>query len=96
MWRWLLGIRYKNECRSTNSIGVGIYHGMHRSAARWFAERHHAEHGRLPEGTHHVKRFFARNGLKGDLKHPMPDYTRSYIRTNITFPPPPELVPLPR
>jgi hypothetical protein len=68
---------------------------LHQRAA-WFARRYHAEHGRLPEGTHHVKCFFARNGIEGDLEHPMPDYTRSYIRTDITFPPPQELVPLPR
>jgi hypothetical protein len=56
-----------------------------------------AEHGRLSEGTHHVTCFFARNGLEGDLPHPWPGYTRSYIRADITFPPPPaELVPPPR
>jgi hypothetical protein len=97
MWEWLLGVTWSGRCPSTNSMGVHLWEGMHRSAARWFALRYHAEHGRLPEGTHHVKCFFGRNGLQGDLKHPMPGYTRSYIRTDITFPsPPPDLVPLPR
>jgi hypothetical protein len=97
MWRWLLGIQYKNECTSTNSMGVACYRGMHRSAAGWYARRYHAEHGVLPSGTHHVKCFFGRNGIEGDLEHPLPGYTRSYIRADITFlPPPAELVPLPR
>jgi hypothetical protein len=88
---WLDGVRYPNRCLSTNSMGQAIYHGMHRMAAEWHARRYLAEHGRLPEGVHHVTCFFARNGLEGDLKHPCPGYPLSYIRADMVFPPAPPL-----
>jgi hypothetical protein len=90
---WLRGIRYENTCPSTNSMGQTIWHSLRRNAAAWYARRYYDEHGVLPVGTHHVKCFFGRNGLQGDLKHPMPGYQESYIRTDITFPEPPPAPP---
>lgn len=52
---------------------IGVGGGMrylHQRAAMWFARRHLAEHGRLPEGQHYVRVWAysddheARGGIK--------------------------------
>jgi hypothetical protein len=42
-------------------------HAIRRLAARWCALRHHARHGRLPEGTHHVVASVSTDGTPADL-----------------------------
>jgi hypothetical protein len=38
----------------SHTMAMGMRH-LHRHAARWYASRYFAEHGRLPEGRHQVK-----------------------------------------
>jgi hypothetical protein len=71
---------------------IGVGGGMrylHRRAAAWFARRHLAEHGRLPEGPYYVRVWAhsddheARGGIKnvyGGEKE---------VRVWVTYPPAP-------
>jgi hypothetical protein len=77
----------------STQLGSDIRHSLHRRAARAYARRYLAEHGRLPEGTHHVVVSVGRTG-KGDdadIEHPFGSYLRDSDRifaADITFPAP--------
>jgi hypothetical protein len=50
------GFTFRDGTPWRYSIGVGGgMRYLHRYAAEWFARRYLAEHGRLPEGRHHVR-----------------------------------------
>jgi hypothetical protein len=84
----------------TSDFSSKLKHSLHRGAAMFYAERYHAEHGRLPEGTHRVRVTVGPSGNKGDADIGYPWHSQvpkgwEVLETDITFPPPPaELVPL--
>jgi hypothetical protein len=56
--RCLEGIEYRvgwQPASWATEIGSHMRHGLRRQAAAWYARKHFNEHGRLPEGTHHVR-----------------------------------------
>jgi hypothetical protein len=71
--QWLEGVRFTPTCPSTNSMGRAIWHVLHERAAAFHARKHFEQHGRLPEGTHHVAlsvRGHGHHGDRGDIEHP--------------------------
>ncbi len=94
--RCLAGIRYPGwwEAGSwVTSIGSSIRHAKHRRAAEFYAKRHVAEHGCLPEGLHHVVVSIGPTHNRGsaDIEHP---FSTAYVlpqkqvfEADITFPP---------
>jgi hypothetical protein len=97
--RCLQGIRYPvtwTVCSHGTQLGSGMRHAIRRLAARWHAQRYHAEHGRLPEGTHRIVASVSTDGTPADLHVSFgSDEWVPRFEADITFPPPPaELVPL--
>ena len=95
---WLRGISYPVTwivSSHSTQLGSGMRHAIRRAAARWYAKRYLAEHGRLPEGPHHVAVSVSTNGEPADLQVSFgSDEWVPHFETDITFPPaPPELVP---
>jgi hypothetical protein len=92
---WLEGVRYPvtwTVCSWSTSIGSQIRHVLHERAAAFYARQYFDEHGRLPEGTHHVTlRVGPSSGRnKGDIRHPygspLIDSERTFA-AEITYPP---------
>jgi hypothetical protein len=76
---WIKGATYPvtwSPCSWATSIGSNIRHGLHRRAAEVYARRYHDQHGRLPEGLHHVKVSVRPHGKPGDgeIEHPFNSY----------------------
>jgi hypothetical protein len=94
---WLKGITYPVTWEVSNwttDFSGRLKHSLRRAAARFYAKRHHAEHGRLPEGTHRVWVTVGPSGNKGDADVAYPWITSLHpadriLETDITFPPPP-------
>jgi hypothetical protein len=89
---WLKGITYPVTWEVSNwttDFSGRLKHSLRRAAARFYAKRYHAEHGRLPEGKHKVE---ARMGARGE---PGIDVATDWhssewepvLRVTITFPP---------
>ena len=83
----------------TTQLSSDFKHALHRGAARVYARRYFAEHGRLPEGTHRVVLSVGQHGRKGDadLGHPfistsLSDRDRRFD-VEITFPAAPPAAP---
>jgi hypothetical protein len=75
----------------TYSIGVGGgMRYLHRYAAAWFARRYLAEHGRLPEGRHHVHvcAYARDHEARGGIKNVYAGKKRE-VRVWVTYPPAP-------
>jgi hypothetical protein len=55
----------------STSIVSSIRHALHRRVAEFYARRYLAEHGRLPEGLHHVVVSVGPTNKRGDadIKH---------------------------
>jgi hypothetical protein len=86
---WLRGIRHDDDGPSANPVVRAVHRGMLFRAARWFAMRYYVQHGRLPEGTHHVDCSFGPSG-DSDLRHPMAGSGPSRVQADITYPPAPD------
>jgi hypothetical protein len=75
----------------TTGLSGQLKHSLHRGAAWFYAERYHAEHGRLPEGTHHVRVTVGPSGNKGDADIGYPMHSEvptgwEVLEVDITFP----------
>jgi hypothetical protein len=93
--RCLAGVSYPVTWEISSwstQLGSDIRHALHRRAARAYARRYFAEHGRLPEGTHRVTVGVRPHGKPGDgeIEHPfrgtLDDEDRRFD-AEITFPP---------
>jgi hypothetical protein len=90
---WLRGICYPvtwTVSSHATQLGSGMRHAIRRAAARWYVLRYHAEHGRLPEGTHHVVATVSTDGTPADLQ--VSFGSREWVprfEADITFPPAP-------
>jgi hypothetical protein len=83
----------------STQLSSDFKHALHRGAAWTYARRYFAEHGRLPEGAHHVVLTVGPHGKKGDadLEHPfisasLSDRDRRFD-VDITFPTVPPAAP---
>jgi hypothetical protein len=88
---WLEGVRYPNDGRPTNSMGLVIWRSLREDAAAFYAKRYHAEHGRLPEGTHRVVVSVGPRGgrYRNDIEHPCGGVqagSNSRLEIDITYP----------
>jgi hypothetical protein len=76
----------------STQLGSDIKHALHRRAARAYACRYHAEHGRLPEGRHHLSFTVVPRGSQdhGDLEHPFIGCSLSerdrHLEIDVTYP----------
>jgi hypothetical protein len=75
----------------TSDFSSKLKHSLHQGAAMFYAERYHAEHGRLPEGTHRVRVTVGPSGNKGDADVGYPWHSQvpkgwEVLEADITFP----------
>jgi hypothetical protein len=110
LWDWLQGITYpvtgEQHAWSGTFLASGK-EGLRQRAAEFYAQKHFAEHGRLPEGTHHVSATIDPAGMDegGDIKNLCCNRSRWFLKVHITYPPasayqpdrePPESAPEPQ
>ncbi len=92
LWQWIRGITYPvpwEPPSGTDAFLASVQEGLRQRAAEFYARRYHAKHGRLPEGTHHVKVTVDPAGVDegGDIQDFYYNRSPRYLETNITFPP---------
>jgi hypothetical protein len=78
----------------TSGFSGQLKHSLRRGAARFYAERYFAEHGCLPEGTHHVRVTVGPGNNKGDADIGYPwrsdlQPEEQVLEVDITYPPAP-------
>ncbi len=73
----------------TTGFRSSVKHVLRRRAAAFYARRYFAEHGRLPEGMHHVSVTVEPEHVNegADIKNMGNQRSPAYLKTDITFPP---------